>query len=283
MAETSLRKNTAGPVRLGKIGYLNMLPIYYALESGVIDHPFTIVSGPPAELNKRFASGELDLSSVSSIEYGRNSGQYCLLPDLAIGSRGPVKSVLLLSRVPVEELGGRTILVSSETHTSAALLKILFRFHLPLDVRYATGDAAQCLRDGSCPSALLAIGDQALCLRNRTEFPHVWDLGQAWQDWTGLPFIFGVWAARREFLDTQPRARELCLKLLQAKEWGQAHRDVILDRACEGRILSRPDMEEYFNGLVYDLGEREIEGLTRFYQYLNRFGEIEEPPELAFI
>ena len=84
-------------LRMGRINFLNVLPIYHPLEAGIIPHDFELVSGPPALLNNMMAAGELHVSSCSCIEYARHPGQYYLVRDLSIGSNGPVMSVLLLS------------------------------------------------------------------------------------------------------------------------------------------------------------------------------------------
>ncbi len=273
--------------RVGRISYRNVIPIYHPLESGAIPHSFEFTYGPPAKLNKIMAQGKLDLASMSSIEYARHPGRYYLLPDLAIGSCGPVQSVLLLSRVPIEDLDGRSILVSSETHTSGTLLRILFARYMPMRVRYVTAQRPDVLSQGDNPSAVLAIGDEALTLRSHPDFPYIWDLGEVWRLWTGLPFVFGVWGARREFLDALPGGVEPengpCHTLLTAKRWGEAHMDVIIKEACRGGLLDADAMRSYFEGLVFDLGEREQQGMRLFYEYLVEMGEIPAVPEFSFV
>lgn len=270
-------------VRLGKIGYLNILPVYHPLESGVIANSFEIVSGPPAKLNRLMASGGLHISSMSSIEYARRPENYVLIPNLAIGSRGPVGSVMLLSREPVTDLDGKTILVSSQTHTSAALLRVLMREYLRLDVNYETGDATSMLGQDLRPDAILAIGDECLTLRSHPDYPYTMDLGDAWLQWTGLPFIFGVWAMSRDYyqecLADKTRPWEL---LVRAKDWGKANMEAIITLASATRILPMSAMRTYYQGLVYDLGPHEQRGLRSFYRRLVTIGEIEEEPELVF-
>src|SRR5512135_359953 len=109
--------------RLGRISYLNVLPIYYAMESRFGVNGFQVVRGTPAELNGAMRRGEVDLGSISAMEYGRNYQDYLLLPDLSISSRGPVGSVLLFSRVPFQELTGRRVRVSAASASGAALVK----------------------------------------------------------------------------------------------------------------------------------------------------------------
>jgi chorismate dehydratase len=275
--------------RLGRIGYLNVLPLYHALESGVIPHGYELVYGPPAELNRRMAAGEMLASSTSCVEYARRSERYLLLPDLAIGSNGPVQSVLLLSRVPVEALSDKRILVSAETHTSATLLRLLLDRRYGLGrISYGTGSATEMVASGNPPAAFLAIGDEALRLRRHPLYPHSLDLGDAWTAWTGLPFIFGVWVAdRRAFLTdkkSRPAAENPATLLGAARDWGLAHMDLILDIAGQNYPnMTRQELADYFAGLSYALGEREQAGLRLFWKKLAEAGEIPEAPDLVFL
>jgi len=180
-------------LRLGRIDFLNVLPVYYPLESGVIANPFAIVPGVPSELNELCASGALDISPVSSIEYARRAELYYIVPDLSISSAGRVKSVLLLSRMPIEQLSGKTILASSQSHTSVGLLKVLSRLRYGVDLRFETGSCSAQLAGHEFPEACLAIGDEALRLGRSGLFPHVLDLGAAWLSGPGsrLCTLFG--------------------------------------------------------------------------------------------
>lgn len=272
---------------MGRIGYLNVLPIYHALESGYIPHKYELIYGPPAELNDRMAAGEMVAASTSSVEYARRPERYFLLPNLAIGSKGPVQSVLLLSRRPVVALEGERILVSAETHTSAALLRLLLtqRFGLR-DISYHTGSATEMVASGNPPTAFLAIGDEALRLRRHPLYPHVLDLGEAWMDWTGHPFIFGVWVAEKRFFTERsaPRPENPGALLGRSRDWGLAHMDAILDIAVQNYPnMSRQEHTEYFQGLSYDLGEREQAGLRLFLKKLEETGVIDKAPPLEFL
>lgn len=270
-------------IKLGKIGYLNILPIYYPLEYNLIKHDFCIKSGPPARLNRMMQEGELEISAASSIEYARRPEQYYLLPNLAIGSRGPVQSVLLLSRYPLKSLAGKQILVSAQTHTSAALLRVLLSEHLKVKVDFESGDITRILEQGGLPDAFLAIGDEALLLRNHPEYPFSWDLGQAWLKWTGLPFIFGVWVVQKWAVEeNQKRMTEAIYKLLAAKDWGMSHLQFFAELVAKQGILDVSSMYSYFSGLVYDLDKREQAGLYRFYDLLASVQEIDKVPDLRF-
>jgi chorismate dehydratase len=271
-------------LRLGRIGYLNVLPIYHALETGEVEGHYQVASGPPAELNRLMAAGALDVSAASSIEYARRPEEYLLVPDLAIGSCGPVRSVLLLSRGPVGGLGGETILVSSQTHTSAALLKVLLADNLRLETSFRTGDATSLLAEGQRPAAILAIGDEALNLRRHPDYPHCLDLGECWREWTGLPFIFGVWIVReRSLQDDRERVLAACRALQESKRRGLARLPELCALAAQKSLLNENELREYFAGLVYDLDERQQLGLKRFFAHLASRGIISTPPPLRFL
>jgi chorismate dehydratase len=271
------------PLRLGRIGYLNVLPIYHPLEAGIIPHDFEIVAGPPALLNDMMARGELHVSSASCFEYAMRSDRYYLVGDLSIGSRGPVMSVLLMSRVPVEQLDGREILISGETHTSVALLRLLMAQRYGVRPQYATGPVTRAIRSSSPPLAFLAIGDEALRLRRHPEYPVCVDLAQAWREWTGLPFIFGLWVISRKAADAGMFTEDPAALLRRARDWGLANMDVILDLTGHGCPLNREELATYYrDGLVYSLGEEEQRGLVSFYGKLAEAGMIGGVPQLRF-
>lgn len=278
--------NSGQALRMGRISYLNVLPIYHPLETGIIPHDFELVTAPPAILNDMMAAGQLQVSSCSCFEYARDPGRYYLVEDLSIGSHGPVMSVLLLSRIPFAELDGREILISGESHTSVALLRLLMSQRLGIKPFYRTGRVTPALRGPEPPVAFLAIGDEALRLRDHPDYPYRLDLADAWREWTGLPFIFGLWVISREAVDaglfrtgqTNPGA------LLRAgRDWGLAHMDVILDLTGHGCPLDREELRTYYNkGLTYQLGENELAGLRLFYAKLAAAGMIPAEPELEF-
>ena len=270
-------------LRMGRISYLNVLPIYHPLEAGILPHDYELVSGPPALLNDMMGRGELHVSSCSCFEYARRPERYYLVDDLSIGSRGPVMSVLLLSRVPVEELDGHEILISGESHTSVALLRLLMRDRYRQRVTYRTGQVSPALRSAAPPVAFLAIGDEALRLRNHPDYLHRVDLAEAWRDWTGLAFIFGLWVVSRDAADRGLFHDDPGELLRRGRDWGLAHMDVILDLTGHGCPLSREDLAFYYRqGLVYSLGEEELRGLHLFYEKLAAAGIIAAVPPLRF-
>ncbi|HZH81162.1 MAG TPA: menaquinone biosynthesis protein, partial [Gemmatimonadales bacterium] len=114
-------------MRLGRIGYINCAPVYGAIDRELVRAPGELVTGTPAELNDLLVAGELDVSVISAVEYARHARDLVLLPDIAISCDGPVRSVALFSRRTVDQLDGRTVLLSASSRTSVALLELLCR------------------------------------------------------------------------------------------------------------------------------------------------------------
>jgi len=268
-------------LRLGKINFLNVLPIYYPLEAGLTANPFVIVPGVPSELNELCASGALDISPVSSIEYARRADLYYIVPDLSISSAGEVKSVLLLSRMPIERLSGKVVLTSSKSHTSIGLLKVLCRLRYGVDLRFETGDCSDYLAGPGLPDACLTIGDEALRFGRSGLFPHALDLGTAWFEWTGLPFVFAVWVIRKDTVtEKNGQIANAIEALLSSKRWGRANIDTICEQAARTGLMEIPELEEYYRCLRFDLNEPELKGLKLFYSFLFQTGELEGVPRL---
>jgi chorismate dehydratase len=267
--------------RLGRIAYLNVLPIYFALEHIFVENGFHLVRGTPAELNALMHRGEVDLGSISAMEYGRAWRDYLLLPDLSISSRGKVGSVLLFSRVPFARLDGRTIRVSAASASGAALVKVLMTELFGVEPRYQRGQLAQAPRE-DC-AAILAIGDEALRLKNAGAMPFELDLGEAWQELTGLPFVFGVWAVRRDFAAAQPEASDFLHRLLlRSRDWGLGSLKELSRLAAAPYGMSPAQILAYFRQLNYSLEPEHEAGLAAFFHYLYNLGGLDEVPRLEY-
>lgn len=272
------------PLRMGRINFLNVLPIYHPLEAGILAHDFELVAGTPAFLNDMMAAGELQVSSCSCIEYGRHPDRYYLVRDLSIGSRGPVLSVLLLSQFPLADLAGREILISGESHTSVALLKLMLSGYYHVPASFRTGPVSAELRSATPPAAFLAIGDEALRLRNHPQYPFQIDLAEAWREWTGLPFVFGLWVISASAIESGMIADDPGAILRAGRDWGLEHMDVILDLTGHGCPLSRDVLRYYYEqGLFYTLAGDELAGLEFFYEKLENAGMIDSRPQLRFL
>jgi chorismate dehydratase len=264
-------------MRIGRIGYINCYPVYGAMDNGVVAPPGELVTGTPAELNDLLVAGELDVSVISAVEYARHSKDLVLLPDLAISCDGPVKSVVLYSKLPVTELKGRTVLVTASSRTSIALLELLCREVWKVLPQFAQARAEAVDLDALVRlphDALLVIGDPALLLAGRSGYPHRYDLGEEWKRWTGLPFVFAVWAARRAV--PPANVREAHAALLESRTWGLAHIDSLAGRAASATGMPAALCRDYLTGLDYSLTYKHLAGLTDFFRRLVADGIVPE-------
>ncbi len=269
-------------IRVGRIHYINVLPIYYALERAYVANGFEMVPGTPAELNGRLFRGEVEVSAISSAEYGRNFRDYLLLPQLSISTAGDVGSVLFFSQAPFSRLTGKEVILSASSATSAALLKVLLYELFGSQPLYRSAPVEDSLPDGAY--GLLAIGDEALRLKATGRYPYYLDLGRAWHDLTGLPFVFGVWAVRRGFYEHHPAAvRTVHQALLESKHWGLAGLEEICRHASTLVNMSLEDLHGYFHLLNYELEPHQQKGLMTFYRFLHRYGVLPEIPILESI
>ncbi|MBC7843519.1 MAG: menaquinone biosynthesis protein [Gemmatimonadaceae bacterium] len=275
-------------LRVGRIPYINTYPVYGAVDRGIVTLDAAMIDGVPSALNARMYEGSLDVSVISAVEYAMHAERYLLLPDLAITSDGPVRSVMLFSKRPVADLDGATVLVSRSSMTSVELLSLLFRERWGVSPRLVPADAesADIAHFGAEPhDARLVIGDAALLLSSGTHpasraYPHHVDLGLAWKEWTGLPFVFAVWVAQR----TTPVADALAVHagLIASRDWGVAHLPILADQAADATGVPRQRCLQYFAGLDYRLSMPHLRGLTEFYRRLDAAGRVPARP-LVFL
>jgi chorismate dehydratase len=275
-------------LRVGRIPYINCYPVYGAIDRGVVTLDATLVDGVPTALNRAMAAGQLDVSVISAVEYARDAARYLLLPDVSISCDGPVRSVMLFSRRPAQQLTGCRVLVSRSSMTSVALLELLFEYvwkarpvFVPADAEIA--DLARSTTEEH--DARLIIGDAALLLTSgaselATQYPHAYDLGDCWKRWTGLPFVFAVWVAQR----ATPVDHSLAVHagLIRSRNWGLANLDQLAVQAAAATRVSRATALEYLSGLDYGLRYEHLAGLTTFFGKLAASGRVPDG-SLAFL
>jgi chorismate dehydratase len=262
-------------VRLGRIPYINCYPVYGAIDRGLVRVGADLVTGTPAELNDLLVAAELDVSAISAVEYARHARDLVLLPELAVSCDGPVRSVMLFSRRPVRELDGRTVLLSASSRTSVALLELLCRDVWKIRPRMAEARAEAEDLDhlaGLPHEAVLVIGDPALLLGARHAYPYGCDLGEEWKRWTGLPFVFAVWAARRGA--DAGAVRRVHGALLESRAWGLAHLDMLAAAAAQATGVSASACRTYLGGLDYALTYKHLAALTDFFRRLAAQGIV---------
>jgi len=246
-------------IRLGRISYVNMAPVFYRLEADVDE-----VHGVPTELNQRLLDGELDLAPISSIEYARHADRLRILPRLCVSSEGAVDSIQLVARKPLEQV--RRIAVTPESATSVVLTKVLLpeARHVPL---------------GEEADAKLLIGDAALKSAFEDPTPH-YDLGRLWLERTGLPMVFAVWACPEP---APVGLIELEQALVESVRTARAEPEQLAYESSERYGYPAGFLARYFEKLRYRFGPRERAGLLTFLELAQDVGELDEVPELRFV
>jgi chorismate dehydratase len=268
-------------LKLGHIEYSNCLPVHALL----LEEPHAeiqLVHGTPAELNRALEHGEIDVAPCSSIEYARQSGEYRLLPGLVIGSCGPVRSIRLESKLPLEQLHDRVVAVPSASATSVVLLRILFELRYGVRAQFRWFDQ----ETGSDPvmngaAAALWIGDLALC-RVAAPGSTVHDLGELWFEWTGLPFAFALWQTSLG-PERDDELRALTALLTLSRDRSLADPVALADRHASLFHRDPIEIARYWSGLRYILDARLRQGLLHYYELSMQVGDISRVPELRFV
>lgn len=267
-------------LRIGQIDYANCTPLFMQMEGRLPESRFRILHGVPAQLNAKLAQGGIDICISSSIEFARHADIYEILPGYCIGSDGPVKSVLLFSNCPVEELSGKRLLVTAESATSVLLLQILLTFHWGVE-GYSLQAGGVDWADGlQQAQGLLLIGDRALKAVQDGAGKYCYDLGEAWKSLTGLPFVYALWLINRaSSVGKNRELAEFAVLLEQATEGVGADAELLAARAPESSWFSVSELAGYWrNSINYRLDERHLQGLEQFYSYGVQLGLLEQQP-----
>jgi chorismate dehydratase len=245
-------------IRLGRISYVNMAPVFYRVAADVDE-----VQGVPTALNRMLLAGEIDVAPISSIEYARHADRLRLLPRLCVASEGAVDSIQLVSRTPLERI--RSVAVTPESATSVVLTRVL----LP--------DAEQVPLEEEADARLL-IGDAALSAFEDPT-PH-YDLGRLWRERTGLPMVFAVWA----FPEPGPVGLgDLEDALAESVRLARAEPERLAYESSERYGYPAGFLARYFEKLRYSFGPRERAGFYTFLEMARDAGELAAVPELRFL
>jgi chorismate dehydratase len=251
---------------VGHIQFLNCLPIYWGLVRSEALLDVDLVKDSPDRLNEALVAGDLDISAISLVEYLRHADELLVLPDLAVGSDGPVLSVNLVSQVPLAALAGGRVALGSSSRTSVLLARMWLDEVHGVRPEYFTcpPDLPQMMREAQ---AGVLIGDPAL--RARYDAPRrgldVYDLGAVWREWSGLPMVFAVWAVRREFAAAYPGlVKGVHEAFLSSRDHALAAIDAVAERAARWEEFDRATLAGYFRALDFSLGPRQLAGLAEF-------------------
>ncbi len=253
--------------RVGHIQFLNCAPIYWGLARSGTLVDLELTKDTPDALSDALVRGDLDIAPISLVEMLRHADSLVVLPDVAVGSDGPVMSCNLVSQAPLRDLDGARVALGSTSRTTVELARLIIEQREGLRPRYlrCPPDLALMMREAE---AGVLIGDAAL-RASLYEVPrlglHLTDMGQAWREWTGLPMVFAVWAVRRDFLAARPAAtRDVHQAFLRSRDLSLAEVDKVADHAARWEPFDAATLARYFTTLDFSLGERQLRGIREF-------------------
>lgn len=250
---------TRGFIRLGVMPYLNVQPLIAHLSSQI--DGIELVVATPSRMVTHLAERAVDVAIVPVFSLLLHP-EWSIVPGVGIASDGPVASVAVFSASPRAEI--RRVVLDPASMTSAALVQILFRHHWRQDVEFVRRSRVRVRPEPGVGH--LVIGDPALRLRR--QFPHVLDLGEAWREWTGLPFVFAVWAVRPG-VDLGPLAARLAQAPLHHTP--ELLAQIAREHAREIGLTAQEALDYLTHNLRCRLGRREMLGLRL---YLNACGAL---------
>ncbi|MBF0379104.1 MAG: menaquinone biosynthesis protein [Desulfamplus sp.] len=303
---------------MGKIDYINASPVYYGLDHGLVPNWIEMIEGPPAVLNGMIKNRELEISPISSAFYAMNHKELLILPDLSISSQGEVLSVILMTNYPIEELDGKTIILTQDSATSSALVRLIAiqkgirpnfitgklrtledipdNIAIPQNIKVSDNIGIQ--EAISIPNdigfsqnvcnltvdAAMIIGDAAMTQPWEKKFKYRIDLGKLWYETTGLPFVFALWVVRRECAISRYNDVKDALELFyESRNQGYIHIDKVIESGAKRLGLDNSYVSRYFELLHCNLDELKIKGLEYFFLSLYENSLLPEKVDIKFL
>ncbi|MFF0446462.1 menaquinone biosynthetic enzyme MqnA/MqnD family protein [Streptomyces sp. NPDC004609] len=253
--------------RVGHIQFLNCLPLYWGLARTGTLLDFELTKDTPEKLGERLVRGELDIAPISLVEFLRNADRLVAFPDIAVGCDGPVMSCVIVSQVGLENLDGARVALGSTSRTSVRLAQLLLseRYGVRPDYYTCPPDLGVMMQEAD---AAVLIGDAAL-RASLHEAPRlglqVHDLGQMWKEWTGLPFVFAVWAARKDYLAREPGVvDEAHRAFLASRDLSLQEVAKVSEQAARWEVFDAELLERYFRTLDFRFGSDQLAGVREF-------------------
>lgn len=270
-SQTRMSDVVPPPIRVGAVSYLNSKPLIQDLED-LADNA-ELMLDYPSLLADDLAEGRIDVGLIPSIEVIR-SPHYEVISNACVATQGPVLSVKMYSRVPLGKI--KRLALDMGSRTSATLVRIMLAEQYGVFPEVEPLPIEQTI-EATTADAILLIGDRAIHTPS-TKFAATWDLGEEWLRWTGLPFVFAMWAVRRD-QDTGSLEAALC----QARDRGVSMLDEIARREAPKLGIDVAVAESYLkNNLSFYLGSAERCGLQLFQELAIKTGLAPEGVPLVF-
>ena len=269
------------PLRISAISFLNTAPLMWDFERGDAARDFAIEYTIPSACAAALAANQADIGIIPAITYAEIPG-LVILPNIAIAAKDFVRSILLVSKKPIEQVG--TVATDTSSRTSVALLQVLFTKFFG-GHRQLTPHAPHLEAMLQHHDAALLIGDAALEMPAGKEY-FVYDLAHLWHERTGQPFVFAFWAVRLDSLDRTPRHLDLVKVFQQSRDHGLEPENLrIIAQEWSPKVrLSETDIYTYLTqNIHYYLDRENHAGLQLFLRYSQEIGLIPTAPELRFL
>lgn len=270
----NISDNSTPQLTIAASHYLNSAPLIWSFLNRAQDEHVKLIDAVPAKCAQLLGEGEADVALIPVIEYHRIPN-ISLVPDVCVGSKTEVRSVVLVSkRSEIEDV--HRIAIDESSRTSAALVKIIFREFLQAEPTWTTHspDLAEMLEEND---AALIIGDPAMTFAR--EGLQIWDMAALWRKYTDLGFVFAMWVVRQEAIE---RAKHM--DFVRARDEGVAHIDEIVNYYLPRIPLSREDLTNYLtNNIAYELDDTMRKGLELYFQLAAKHRLIEEVREPVFL
>ncbi|MDI5966568.1 menaquinone biosynthesis protein [Streptomyces sp. SL13] len=267
MPTASQDSSRARRPRVGHIQFLNCLPLYWGLARTGALLDVELTKDTPEKLSEQLVRGDLDVSPITLVEFLKHADQLVALPDIAVGCDGPVMSCVIVSQVPLARLDGARVALGSTSRTSVRLAQLLLaeQYHVAPQYYTCPPDLGLMMREAD---AAVLIGDAALraALHDAPRLGlEVHDLGLMWKEWTGLPFVFALWAARRDFLERDPAAvADVHRAFLASRDLSLEEVAKVAEQAARWEAFDADLLRRYFTTLDFSLGADQLTGIAEF-------------------
>lgn len=241
-------------IKISAVAYTNTKAFIYGLEHSDIINKIDLSLDIPSECAAKVISGEVDLGlmPVAAIPFVPNAN---IVADYCIGSDGAVNSVFIFSDVPVAEI--KTLRLDAHSRTSNNLAKVLLKFHWKLGVEFTTDPTVK-------TDAIVLIGDRTF--GKKEDFAFVYDMGEEWKNFTGLPFMYAAWVANKEI------SQEFKTEFNAALKFGLAHRKEVLKDLPQ---IPNFDLEDYlYHKLQFDVTDDRKKAMNLFLAYIEQLEKV---------
>ena len=268
--EFSVGDANVSKLRVGSVSFLNAKPLIYCLHD---DTSIQLILDVPSRLLDGLLRHDLDVALLPVIDYQRMPGLNLIARGGGIACDGPTLTVRIFSRVPISQI--TALACDTDSHTSVALARVLLaeQYQLRPEMIPLPRKASE-IPSAAMPTSMLLIGDKVIG-DEPPDYPHQLDLGEAWKNLTGLPFVFAAWMSRSGI-----ELGDLPEKLEASRKLGLSQVDRIIEREAPARRwpvdVARRYLTEY---LKFEIGPRQLQAIELFHSLAHRHGLIDHAPD----